>query len=92
MNTIFTLGDESSEKMKLNLDDLYERKKQQDLNTLSLYNKILGRIHTKIKTVSRQQTHRNKYWTSVTMILMSTSSRDKNSVNSMRKVFARLSE
>lgn len=62
MNTIFTLGDESSEKMKLNLDDLYEKKQQQDLNTLSLYNKILGRIHTKIKTVSRQQTKEQFCW------------------------------
>ena len=50
MNTIFTLGDESSEKMKLNLDELYEKKQQQDLNTLSLYNKILGRIEKQIGT------------------------------------------
>ena len=62
MNTIFTLGDESSEKMKLNLDELYEKKQQQDLSTLSLYNKILGRIHTKIKTVSRQQTKEQFCW------------------------------
>ena len=62
MNTIFTLGDETSEKMKLNLDELYEKKQQQDLNTLSLYNKILGRIHTKIKTVSRQQTKEQFCW------------------------------
>ena len=62
MNTIFTLGDESTEKMKLNLDELYEKKQQKDLNTLSLYNKILGRIHTKIKTVSRQQTKEQFCW------------------------------
>ena len=54
MDTIFTLGDEQDEHIKLNLDDLYERKQQHDLNTLATYNKILNRIHNKIKTVSRQ--------------------------------------
>jgi hypothetical protein len=54
MDTIFTLGDEEDEQIKLNLDDLYERKQQHDLNTLSTYNKILNRIHNKIKTISRQ--------------------------------------
>ena len=33
MDTIFTLGDPTDEPTKLNLDDLYERKQQQDLNT-----------------------------------------------------------
>jgi len=54
MDTIFTLGDDHDEQIKLNLDDLYERKQQHDLNTLATYNKILNRIHNKIKTVSRQ--------------------------------------
>lgn len=62
MDTIFTLGEATSESMKLNLDDLYERKQQQDLNTLTLYNRILARIHTRIKTVSRQQTKDQFCW------------------------------
>ena len=41
METIFTLGDETDDELKVNLDDLYE-KKQHDLNTLSIYNKILN--------------------------------------------------
>jgi len=56
MDTIFTLGEASNESTKLNLDDLYERKQQQDLNTLALYNRVLARVHSRIKTVSRQQT------------------------------------
>ena len=45
MDTIFTLGlnndeEAGSENIKLNLDDLYERKKQYDLNTLSTYKNI----------------------------------------------------
>jgi hypothetical protein len=62
MDTIFTLGDATSESTKLNLDELYERKQQQDLNTLALYNRILARIHTRIKTISRQQTKDQHCW------------------------------
>ncbi|MDA9216404.1 hypothetical protein N9O88_01105 [bacterium] len=53
MDTIFTLGDEDDPNTKLNLDELYERKKISDLNTLKIYNKILNRIHSKIKHLSR---------------------------------------
>ena len=55
MDTIFTLGDTPEGNVKINLDDLYERKQQHDLNTIAIYNRILNRIHTKIKVVSRQQ-------------------------------------
>lgn len=53
MDTIFTLGDDNNDNIKLNLDELYERKKISDLNTLKIYNKILTRIHNKIKHLSR---------------------------------------
>jgi hypothetical protein len=62
MDTIFTLGEASHEPIKLNLDELYERKQQQDLNTLALYNRILSRIHNRIKLVSRQQTKEQHCW------------------------------
>ena len=62
METIFTLSDSVDEKLKINLDDLYERKKQQDLNTLALYNRILARVHVRIKTVSRQQKQEQFCW------------------------------
>ena len=41
---------------KLNLDELFEPKKEQDLATLNTYNKILERAHKQIKTASRQKT------------------------------------
>jgi len=62
METIFTLGDETDDNLKLNLDDLYEKKKQHDLNTLSIYNKILARIHNKITLTSRQHTGVQHCW------------------------------
>jgi hypothetical protein len=55
MDTIFTLGDTPEGNVKINLDELYERKKQHDLNTVATYNRILNRIHGKIRVVSRQQ-------------------------------------
>jgi len=47
---------------KINLDDLYERKQVRDLNTLDSYNKILNRIHTRIKTVSKHQINEQFCW------------------------------
>jgi len=47
---------------KINLDELYERKQIRDLNTLESYNKILNRIHTRIKTVSKHQINEQFCW------------------------------
>ena len=47
---------------KINLDELYERNQTRDLNTLDSYNKILNRIHTRIKTVSRHQIKEQFCW------------------------------
>jgi hypothetical protein len=65
METIFTLGEADTGNtgpLKIDMDELYERKKQQDLNTLALYKRILDRIHTRIKTVSRQQKQEQYCW------------------------------
>jgi len=53
METIFTLGDLPESTSKLNLDDLYERNKEINLNTLATFNSVLNRIHSKIKLMSR---------------------------------------
>jgi len=55
MANIFTLDNITDFSEKINLDELYEKKKQYDLHRLELYNKILNRIHVKIKTTSRQK-------------------------------------
>lgn len=54
MDTIFTLNDNDDDTTNINLDELYERKQQHDLNTINTYNKILQRIHSRVKVVSRQ--------------------------------------
>jgi hypothetical protein len=54
MANIFTLENIEDFSEKLNIDELYEKKRQHDLTQLALFNKILNRIHVRIKTVSRQ--------------------------------------
>jgi hypothetical protein len=43
----------------LNIDELYESKKKSDLNRLDAFNKLLIKIHNKIKVVSRQRNSNN---------------------------------
>jgi hypothetical protein len=62
MANIFTLEnfDEFSE--KINIDDLYEKKRQIDVNKLELFKKILNRIHVRIKTTARQNVNEKFCW------------------------------
>jgi len=62
MANIFTLENIDNFSEKINIDDLYEKKRQQDLTKLGLFNKILNRIHVKIKTASRQKVDENFCW------------------------------
>ena len=39
----------------LNIDELYEKKKVVDVNRVNIYNKLLVKIHGKIKTSARQR-------------------------------------
>ena len=55
MDDLFKFSGDNIENVeKINLDELYEKKKEQDKNKLFTYNKILARIHEKIKLTSRQ--------------------------------------
>ena len=62
MNNMFSINDEEDYNEKINLDELYERKKQHDISTTNNYNKILNRIHNKIKTTSRLQLTEQYCW------------------------------
>ena len=62
MANIFTLENIEDFSEKVNIDELYEKKRKQDLNKLDLFNKILNRIHVKIKTVSRQKVDEQACW------------------------------
>jgi hypothetical protein len=62
MSNIFTLENIEDFSEKLNIDELYEKKRQYDLNKLALFNKILNRIHVRIKTISRQRKDEQFCW------------------------------
>lgn len=62
MANIFTLENIADFSGKLNIDDLYEKKRQYDLNQLALFNKILNRIHVRIRTVSSQRLNEQFCW------------------------------
>jgi hypothetical protein len=62
MASIFTLDNIADFSEKLNIDELYEKKRQYDLNKLALFNKMLNRIHVRIKTTSRQKIDDNFCW------------------------------
>ena len=70
MASIFTLENVSDFSEKLNIDDLYEKKRTYDLSKLVLFNKILNRIHVRIKTVSRQKIDEQFCWFVVPEIII----------------------
>jgi len=54
--------DSEDSSLKLNIDELYNKKQQQDLNVLKNYNNILLRIHNKIKYISKNMLNENCCW------------------------------
>jgi hypothetical protein len=62
MANIFTLENFSEFSEKINIDDLYEKKRQLDVSKLELFKKILNRIHVRIKTTARQTIDEKFCW------------------------------
>lgn len=62
MSNIFTLDNIEGFSEKINIDELYEKKKQSDLNKLEIFNKLLNRVHIRIKTISRQKIDNQTCW------------------------------
>jgi len=62
MANIFTLENFDDFNDKINIDDLYEKKRLHDLNKLALFNKILNRVHVRIKTTSAQKLNDTFCW------------------------------
>jgi len=54
--------DSEDSSLKLNIDELYNKKQQQDLNVLKNYNNILIRIHNKIRYTSKNMLNQNCCW------------------------------
>ena len=62
--TIFNLKDTDDTDLsdKIDIDDLYEKKRQADENNMELFNRILNRIHTKIKKASVIDKNATNIW------------------------------
>ena len=80
MDNIFSNRNEENRENveKLNLDELYEQKKQEDLAKLYTFNRILTRVHDKIKVAARQKKSQQFCWYLVPEMLMGVPNYDKN--------------
>ena len=74
MDNLFYSRDEEDEDVenvrKINLDELYDRKKEKDLQKLQIFNRILNRVHEKIKMTSRQKLNSNFCWYVVPEVML----------------------
>jgi hypothetical protein len=70
MANIFLLEKIDDFTEKINIDELYEKKRNYDLAQKTLFNKILNRIHVRIKTTSRQKMDENFCWFVVPEIII----------------------
>jgi len=54
--------DDDDSARKINIDDLYEKDQKRDLKQLSIFNKILNRIHRRITITSRNKRSDKYIW------------------------------
>ena len=55
MSSVFDLDKIPDTVGKINMEDLYEKKQKYDQQQLDVFNKILGKIHLRIKHISNQR-------------------------------------
>jgi hypothetical protein len=74
MDNLFYSRDEEDDDVenvrKINLDDLYDKKKEKDLQKLQIFNRILNRVHEKIKMTSRQKINSSFCWYVVPEVML----------------------
>jgi len=79
MDNLFYKNDlDDVNELKINLDDLYEQKRVSDLAKLNIYNKLLNRIHTRIKTTARQKNNNNVCWFVIPEVMIGAPKYDRN--------------
>ena len=70
MSSIFTLDNFTELAEKINIDELYEKKRQYDVGKLELFKKILNRVHVRIKTTAKHNLHDKFCWYVVPEVIM----------------------
>ena len=63
--SIFLFDDDNDTPNKINIDELYERQQKKDQKQISIFNKILNRIHNKIKITARSRNGDKYIWFTV---------------------------
>jgi len=70
MSHVFNINNMSNFNEKINIDELYEKKKNYDLSKLEIFNKLLNRVHTKIRVTSRQRIDVQYCWFAVPEVMI----------------------
>lgn len=58
----FLYVDDEESRGKINIDELYEKKQQRELKQLSIFNKLLNRIHKRITFTGRNKINDKHIW------------------------------
>ena len=61
MSCFLYVDDEESNR-KINIDELYEKKQKRDLKQISIFNKILNRVHRRITMTGRNKLQEKHIW------------------------------
>jgi hypothetical protein len=62
MSNCFLFTDDDDNIQNVNIDELYEKQQQRDLRQVSIFNKLLNRVHHRIKLTSRTKKHEKHIW------------------------------
>ena len=63
--SIFLFQEEEEGNGKISIDDLYEKKQKRDLKQISIFNKILNRIHKRIQHIAKNKQSDTHIWFNV---------------------------
>jgi hypothetical protein len=62
MSSIFIFDHEEESSSKLNIDELYDKRQRRDLKQLSIFNKLLNRIHKRIQYTAKSKQAETFIW------------------------------
>lgn len=62
MTSCFLFANDDDQINKINIDDLYEKNQRRDLKQLSIFNKILNRIHKRILITGKNKKNDKHIW------------------------------
>ena len=60
--SIIIFADEEEAVVKINIDDLYDKNMKRDLKQVTLFNKMLNRVHKRIQTNTRMKRNEKYIW------------------------------